>query len=208
MPRVRCCGATSPPNWLARLPLLPYPPAVICCVSWSPASGASGRRSAGLPAARYHSVDGEASASIWPRAFCSLGRIRRLTIRWPVARTASDQAFAALRRLAAGAGHCRCYPRPSRSERRLCPRSISFLAKLHRRLRATTDGLDQAWQGKGRGTLVRLIGCLALLDWSVVAASRRARSCRTAEAVEQRHRPLDGLPATACARRPAARDAG
>lgn len=41
----------------------------------------------------------------------------------------------------------------------------SFLARLHAEL-SDAEGLDQAWQGKGGGTVARIMGCLALLDWS------------------------------------------
>lgn len=39
----------------------------------------------------------------------------------------------------------------------------AFLATLHAGA-LDAEGLDQAWQGKGRGTIVRLIGCLAMLE--------------------------------------------
>ena len=45
-----------------------------------------------------------------------------------------------------------------------------FLAGLHVDV-VEAEGLDQAWQGKGRGSVARLIGCLALLDWSVGSAA-------------------------------------
>jgi uncharacterized protein DUF3987 len=76
-----------------------------------------------------------------------------------------DMALAALRRLlqmAATAGA----PTTLRVEDDALPALDCFLATLHVDV-ADAEGLDQAWQGKGRGTLVRLIGCLALLDWSV-----------------------------------------
>jgi hypothetical protein len=57
-----------------------------------------------------------------------------------------------------------------------------FLARLHVEL-GETEGMDQAWSGKGRGTVARLIGCLALLDWSFGsrAAVPRAATPQTVE---------------------------
>ena len=75
-----------------------------------------------------------------------------------------DSAIAALRRLLEVAGAADA-PTILPIEEDALPALDSFLAQLHLDI-ADAEGLDQAWQGKGRGTLVRLIGCLALLDWS------------------------------------------
>jgi hypothetical protein len=78
---------------------------------------------------------------------------------------ANGQALSALRRLSHLAGTAGS-PAILQFEEDALRALDSFLAKLHLEV-AEADGLEQAWQGKGRGTVVRLIGCLALLDWSV-----------------------------------------
>ncbi|SEP09901.1 Protein of unknown function [Rhodospirillales bacterium URHD0017] len=45
-----------------------------------------------------------------------------------------------------------------------------FMANLHAALREA-EGLEEAWLGKGRGTVVRLAGILELLDWSATGSS-------------------------------------
>lgn len=82
-------------------------------------------------------------------------------------RKAADDgaALAALGRLLSMAGTTEV-PRLLTLDDKALPPLDSFLARLHGEL-AESGGLDHAWQGKGRGTVVRLIGCLALLDASV-----------------------------------------
>jgi hypothetical protein len=46
----------------------------------------------------------------------------------------------------------------------------TFLADIHAALREA-EGLEEAWMGKGRGTVVRLAGILELLDWSATGSS-------------------------------------
>ena len=46
----------------------------------------------------------------------------------------------------------------------------SFLAKVHGALREA-EGLEEAFVGKGRGTVVRLAGILELLDWSATGST-------------------------------------
>lgn len=46
----------------------------------------------------------------------------------------------------------------------------TFMANLHAVLREA-EGLEEAWLGKGRGTVVRLAGILELLDWSATGSS-------------------------------------
>jgi hypothetical protein len=46
----------------------------------------------------------------------------------------------------------------------------AFLADVHAALREA-EGLEEAWVGKGRGTVVRLAGILELLDWSATGSS-------------------------------------
>lgn len=46
----------------------------------------------------------------------------------------------------------------------------TFMASLHAALREV-EGLEEAWMGKGRGTVVRLAGILELLDWSATGSS-------------------------------------
>jgi hypothetical protein len=46
----------------------------------------------------------------------------------------------------------------------------SFMAGVHAALREA-EGLEEAWVGKGRGTVVRLAGILELLDWSATGSS-------------------------------------
>jgi Protein of unknown function (DUF3987) len=65
--------------------------------------------------------------------------------------------------------------------REALPPLDAFLSRLHDEL-AEVEGLDQAWQGKGRGTVVRLIGCLALLERSIgTAAAADTVSRKTVE---------------------------
>lgn len=46
----------------------------------------------------------------------------------------------------------------------------TFMANLHAALREA-EGLEEAWMGKGRGTVVRLAGVLELLDWSATGSA-------------------------------------
>jgi hypothetical protein len=46
----------------------------------------------------------------------------------------------------------------------------TFMANLHAALR-DAEGLEEAWLGKGRGTVVRLAGLLELLDWSATGST-------------------------------------
>lgn len=46
----------------------------------------------------------------------------------------------------------------------------TFMAEVHAALREA-EGLEEAWLGKGRGTVVRLAGILELLDWSATGSS-------------------------------------
>jgi hypothetical protein len=82
---------------------------------------------------------------------------------------ADDTALAALRRLLQLAGTVDAPTILEIGEDAL-PALDSFLAGLHVDV-VEAEGLDQAWQGKGRGSVARLIGCLALLDWSVASAA-------------------------------------
>ena len=46
----------------------------------------------------------------------------------------------------------------------------TFMAEVHAALREA-EGLEEAWMGKGRGTVVRLAGILELLDWSATGSA-------------------------------------
>jgi hypothetical protein len=46
----------------------------------------------------------------------------------------------------------------------------TFMANVHAALREA-EGLEEAWMGKGRGTVVRLAGILELLDWSATGST-------------------------------------
>jgi hypothetical protein len=46
----------------------------------------------------------------------------------------------------------------------------TFMADVHAAL-GEAEGLEQAWLGKGRGTVVRLAGILELLDWSATGSA-------------------------------------
>ena len=46
----------------------------------------------------------------------------------------------------------------------------TFMADVHAGLREA-EGLEEAWMGKGRGTVVRLAGILELLDWSATGSA-------------------------------------
>ena len=46
----------------------------------------------------------------------------------------------------------------------------TFMAKVHAAL-GEAEGLEEAWLGKGRGTVMRLAGILELLDWSATGSS-------------------------------------
>jgi hypothetical protein len=74
------------------------------------------------------------------------------------------RAPAALRRLVEAAGTADVPLVVSLAEQAIAPLD-AFLARLHVEL-GETEGMDQAWNGKGRGIVARLGGCLALLDWS------------------------------------------
>ena len=56
-----------------------------------------------------------------------------------------------------------------------------FLARLHGEVRRA-EGLEAGWLGKGRGTVARLAGVLALLDWS-----RRAGTDRPPRIISRDH---------------------
>ena len=85
-------------------------------------------------------------------------------------RAAADgEALAALRRLQQMVGTAQA-PAILALARDALPSLDSFLATLHDEM-AEAEGLEQAWLGKGRGTVVRLAGCLALLERSIGAAA-------------------------------------
>jgi Protein of unknown function (DUF3987) len=100
--------------------------------------------------------------------------LARLLFTWPQAppylplakrKAAPDrEALAALRRLAAVAGTADAPLGLPLDEQAVAPLD-AFLARLHGELPGA-EGLEQAWLGKGGGTVARLAGCLALLDWS------------------------------------------
>lgn len=46
----------------------------------------------------------------------------------------------------------------------------TFMGNVHAALRET-EGLEEAWMGKGRGTVVRLAGVMELLEWSATGSS-------------------------------------
>ena len=46
----------------------------------------------------------------------------------------------------------------------------TFMANVHAALREA-ERLEEAWMGKGRGTVVRLAGILELLDWSATGST-------------------------------------
>ena len=175
----------EPADWLARLAAASVPARSHLLRSWSPAIG--------VPAIGL-------LACLQPEAVPAMAKLgvdlaSRFLFAWPHPppyrplagrkAAASDQAFAALRRLAQVPGTAGA-PTILQVEEKAVPALDAFLAKLHLEV-AETDGLEQAWQGKGRGTVVRLIGCLALLDWSVAAqaASRPAPGPVGREVVER-----------------------
>ena len=91
---------------------------------------------------------------------------------------ASHEALAALRRLVQLPGTAASATILRIAEDALPPLD-TFLAKLHQEV-AEAEELDQAWQGKGRGTVARLIGCLALLDWSAASPAASQAASRAA----------------------------
>jgi hypothetical protein len=94
---------------------------------------------------------------------------------------ADGEALAALGRLVDAAGTADAPLILTLDEQAIAPLDC-FLARLHVEL-GETEGMDQAWNGKGRGTVARLIGCLALLEWSFGsrAAVPRAATRQTVE---------------------------
>jgi len=95
-----------------------------------------------------------------PAPYCPLAE-RRLP--------ADAEALSALRRLLNMVGTAEA-PAVLVLARDAVPPLDAFLATLHAEL-LEAEGLDLAWQGKGRGTVVRLIGCLSLLERSIGAAT-------------------------------------
>ena len=62
----------------------------------------------------------------------------------------------------------------------------TFMADIHAALREA-EGLEEAWMGKGRGTVVRLAGILELLDWSATGSTVR-RDTSAANGSKRRRR--------------------
>jgi hypothetical protein len=110
----------------------------------------------------------------WPHPppYCSLANRKA---------AADGEALAALGRLVDAAGTADAPLILTLDEQAIAPLDC-FLARLHVEL-GETEGMDHAWNGKGRGTVARLIGCLALLDWSCGsrAGVPRAASRQTVE---------------------------
>lgn len=98
--------------------------------------------------------------------------VSRLLFTWPHAApysslvgrkpAADDVALADLRRIVGAAGTA-ASPTILTLDAEAVGVLDSFLATLHAGI-ADAEGLDQAWQAKGRGTVVRLIGCLSMLQ--------------------------------------------
>jgi len=161
-----CCD--EPLDWLPQLAGATSAARTQLLRGWSPSSGAAIGILASLPpdhVSRLVRIGPELAARFlftWPQAapYCPLGE-RRLP--------ADAEALAALRRLRNMVGTAEA-PAILALARDALPPLDSFLATLHGEL-LEAEGLDQAWQGKGRGTVVRLIGCLALLERSIGAAA-------------------------------------
>jgi hypothetical protein len=154
----------EPADWLARLSAASGPARGRLLRAWS---AAAGEPVLGLLAC----LRPEAVPLL---AKCGVELAGRFLFAWPhpplyrplAGRAPADDALAlaALRRLL-GAGTAET-PRLLILANDALPALDAFLARLHRDV-AESEGLDQAWQGKGRGTVVRLIGCLALLEESL-----------------------------------------
>lgn len=84
-------------------------------------------------------------------------------------RADDDEALGRLRRIAHKAGTIRD-PLVLQVDERGLSALDTFMGKLHAALREA-EGLEEAWMGKGRGTVVRLAGILELLDWSTTGSS-------------------------------------
>jgi hypothetical protein len=91
--------------------------------------------------------------------------------RWIVGSPSPDdgEALGRLRRIARKVGNVRDPLMLPVDERGLAALD-TFLAKGHAAL-SETEGLEEAWLGKGRGTVVRLAGVLEMLDWSATGSS-------------------------------------
>jgi hypothetical protein len=79
------------------------------------------------------------------------------------------EALTRLRRIARKAGTHRD-PLMLRVDDRGLAALDTFMANVHAAL-CEVEGLEAAWLGKGRGTVVRLAGILELLDWSATGSS-------------------------------------
>lgn len=79
------------------------------------------------------------------------------------------EALGRLRRIARKAGTARD-PLVLLVDERGLAALDAFMAKVHAALREA-EGLEEAWMGKGRGTVVRLAGILELLEWSATGSS-------------------------------------
>ena len=157
----------EPADWLARLAAASVPTRGHLLRAWSPPIGApvigllACLQPDAVPAMAKLGVDLAARFLFtWPHR----PPYRPLASRKAAA---SDQALAALRQLAQVPGEAGA-PTILEIEEKALPALNSSWRNCTSRSRKPT-GWSQAWQGKGRGTVVRLIGCLALLDWSVAA---------------------------------------
>ena len=165
----------EPAEWLARLAAGSGAARAQLLRAWSPQLS-SGPKSGGGAVGLLASLSPDRVA---PLAKIGPELAARFLFTWPnpspysplAARTpaADGEALAALRRLLALAGTAAAPSIVALADDALPPLD-SFLAALHRE-HAEAEGLDQAWQGKGRGTVVRLLGCLALLGEAVGPAS-------------------------------------
>ena len=79
------------------------------------------------------------------------------------------EALSRLRRIARKAGTFRD-PLMLQVDERGLGALDTFMAKLHAALHEA-EGLEEAWLGKGRGTVVRLAGILELLEWSAAGSA-------------------------------------
>lgn len=84
-------------------------------------------------------------------------------------RAADDEALGRLRRIARKVGTIRD-PLVLQVDERGLSALDTFMGNVHAALREA-EGLEEAWMGKGRGTVVRLAGILELLDWSATGSS-------------------------------------
>ena len=159
----------EPADWLARLAAASGAARTELLRAWSPetAGGASAPAAIGLLACLPPDL-------VTPLAALGDALAARFLFAWPLPpppcplagrrAAADDEALAALRRLLPVGGPPEA-PTVLVLDDDALPPLDAFLAALHAEL-AEAEGLDQAWQGKGRGVVVRLAGCLALLDGS------------------------------------------